>query len=90
MPSASERLSVRTTTPAPPVPFAALVTRSDTTGVWVTPEGGDPTRPVGPCRGATRLALGGTAVERLPERTRVLLLPTDSGLWVLAHDMEVT
>jgi hypothetical protein len=103
VPSASERLLTpgRTRTPAP---FPALVTRSDSTGVWCTPELGDPTRPIGPCLGATRPALvtssGGDVththtltVERLPVGTRVLvlqLLNTDEPPWVLAYDREVS
>ncbi len=82
-------------------PFPAIVTRSDVTGVWCTREGGDAGFPIGPCSGATRVALTSSStdgaphthtltVERLPVRTRVLLLFTDDGPWVLNHDREVT
>lgn len=85
-----------------PSPLPAVVTRSDTTGVWCTAVDGDQRHPLGPCKGATRLAavttgVDGTGVhthpltvERLPVRTRVLLLLTDDGPWVLTHDREVT
>lgn len=99
MPSGRERLLTRTG-PADPRPFVALVTRSDSTGVWCAPPGADERSPIGPCKAATRIALTTNSgadshthtlkVERLPVRTRVLLLLTDDGPWVLAHDREVT
>lgn len=90
-----------------PVPFPAVVVRSDATGVWCTRlptggvAGGDERRPEGPCRGATRTVLvtgaGSTGThthtlskERLPVRTRVLLLMAADGPWVLSVDGEVT
>jgi hypothetical protein len=102
VPSASERLLIGRSFVRTATPFPALVTRSDSTGVWCTPEGGDPTRPIGPCLGATRSALttssGGDVththtltVERLPEKTRVLLLLLDDEPpWVVAYDREVS
>lgn len=104
MPSASERLLTGRTTGRTATPFAALVTRSDSTGVWVTPEGGNPNSPIGPCLGATWVALatsnGGDTthahaltVVRLPVGTRVLVLQpdiADEPPWVVAHDREVS
>ncbi|WP_432542314.1 hypothetical protein [Kineococcus sp. SYSU DK002] len=77
--------------PAPPVPRATSgnVTRSDSTGVWVTAQGGDQNHPSGPCRGAVRpvLAQGGaTTYEPLPIGTRVLYVSGDDGPWVIAWE----
>lgn len=62
------------------------VVRSDDTGVWVAPVGGDTRHPLGPCRGATRPVGAGPAWERLPAGTVVLLVLTDDGPWVAAHE----
>ncbi len=88
MPSPGESLSLRGQ--VRDEPFPAVVTRSDVTGVWCVRLDGDARFPIGPCSGATRLAVGGGSVERLPVRSRVLLLFTDDGPWVLSHDREVT
>ena len=65
------------------------VVRSDTSGVWVAPLGGDTRHPIGPCRGATRPDSEG-GVEQLPADTLVLLVLTDHGPWVAAHHQEVS
>lgn len=103
MPSPGETLALRRRPGArqPGEPFGAIVVRSDATGVWCSPTGGDQRSPLGPCHGATRVALTSSStdgaphthtlmVERLPVRTQVLLLLTDDGPWVLNHDREVT
>jgi hypothetical protein len=70
----------------------ATVVRSDDTGVWCTPLGGDSRHPVGPCRGAHRPALTGPpdarqlTAERLPEGALVLLVTTAHGPWVAAWE----
>lgn len=64
------------------------VVRSDDTGVWVAPVLGDTRHPIGPCRGATRRT--DTGWEQLPAGTTVLLVLTDDGPWVAAHEQEVT
>lgn len=75
--------------PAAPRAMSANVTRSDSSGVWVTPQGGDQNHPSGPCRGALRLSPfqpGQTtpqAYERLPIGTRVLYVVADDGPWIL-------
>jgi hypothetical protein len=103
VPSPGETLAVRRRPGAREAdePFPAVVVRSDVTGVWCSPLEGDQRFPLGPCRGATRVALTSSStdgaphahtltVERLPVRTSVLLLLTDDGPWVLNHDREVT
>jgi len=75
--------------PTPPRATVANVTRSDSSGVWVTPLGGDENHPSGPCRGGTRPTLipsgDGVALarERLPIGTRVLYVVADDGPWIL-------
>jgi hypothetical protein len=79
------------------VPTPAVVTRSDGSGVFCAPLlGGDPSRPLGPCHGATEeisvdLEGGGHmhVQRRLPLGRRVLLQQTPDGPWVVAHDREV-
>lgn len=101
LPSGRERLSLRPEPEAAADLFEALVTRSDATGVWVVPEGGNPNSPIGPCAGGTRVALGtvsggGTShahaltVERLPEKTRVLVALTRWGPWIVRDDRAAT
>lgn len=60
----------------------ALVVRSDSTGVWCVPAGGNRSAPIGPCRG------GAPGRTRLPVGTVVLLVRTDYGPWVAAFDEE--
>lgn len=77
-------------------PATARVVRSDTSGVWVAPVGGDTRHPIGPCRGATRrvFELAGAGdlahrhdhVEQLPVGMVVLLVHTDDGPWVAAWE----
>lgn len=62
-------------------PATARVVRSDATGVWVAPLGGDVRHPIGPCRGGTRPASGG-GTERLPVGTVVLLVWTTERPWI--------
>lgn len=79
-------------------PLTARVVRSDASGVWVAPLGGDVRHPVGPCRGAKRRKFtdagdGGTAhrhdeLEQLPTGTVVLLVFTDERPWVAAWEEE--
>jgi hypothetical protein len=77
--------------PAPAQVTAAVVTRSDSTGVWVTPTGGDATHPIGPCRGlTTRLSINfvtpsATAVQ-LPQGTAVIMVNTNLGPFVVSYD----
>lgn len=80
----------------PPGPLAIVTTgqvvRSDETGVWVAPVPGDTRHPLGPCRGATRPTSvpEGLEWEQLPEGTVVLLVLTEAGPWVAAHDQPAT
>jgi hypothetical protein len=75
-------------------PVTARVVRSDASGVWCTPLGGDVRHPIGPCRGATRRAFtaaDGTghrhdSVEQLPVGMVVLLVFTDERPWVAAWE----
>lgn len=62
-------------------PVTARVVRSDDTGVWAVPLGGDTRHPTGPCRGATRLT-GALVRERLPVGVVVLLVWTQERPWV--------
>lgn len=74
----------------------ARVVRSDTSGVWCVPLGGDTRHPFGPCRGATRRVFTETGagdaahrhdqVERLPVGMVVLLVFTDERPWVAAWE----
>lgn len=61
-------------------PATARVVRSDTSGVWCAPVGGDTRHPIGPCRSATAVA-----VNEL-----VLLVLTDDGPWALLPGSEGT
>lgn len=70
-------------------PQSAVVVQSGPEGVLVSEIGGDARHPVGPCSGATRRTATG-ALQRLPVGTRVLLVHTDDGPWVAAHDEPVS
>ncbi len=74
---------------APPVATGQVV-RSDSSGVWVTPLLGDTRHPVGPCRGGRRPNADLTGWEQIPAGTVVLLVLTDAGPWVAAHDQPTT
>lgn len=75
--------------PAIPRAMSGNVTRSDASGVWVTPQGEDQNHPSGPCRGATRQVLvsSGTSYSLvdtlLPVGARVLYVVADDGPWIL-------
>jgi hypothetical protein len=98
VPSGAEILRFRPTVTNEPTEM--VVVRSDASGVWCVPVGKSGLSPIGPCKGATRVvgtSSGGDTVhthtvivERLPVRTVVLVLLTDSGPWVLNHEREVT
>lgn len=70
-----------------------VVTRADSSGVWVTPLDGDARSPLGPCRAATvpALVLDGTGYRLrrvlLPVRTEVLFTSTPRGVWVVSADL---
>lgn len=79
-------------------PVTGRVVRSDSSGVWVVPLGGDNRHPAGPCRGATRRVFtlagaGDTAhrhdqFEKLPTGTVVLLVFTAERPWVASWEEE--
>lgn len=83
----------RRRSPAPAAtPLAAVVVRSDPTGVYAAPLRGDRTA-LGPLLGATEDQVlpqpGGQhthTARRLPVGRAVLLQLTAVGVWVLAHD----
>lgn len=75
---------------APPL-VPSVVTRSDSTGVWVTPVGGDSLSPLGPCTGGLVPTLipgaGGTYTlgwERLPVGTKCLAVNTSEGPFIVS------
>lgn len=75
--------------PQPLIP--SVVTRSDETGVWVTPVGGDSLSPLGPCTGGLAPSLvpgaGGTYTlgwERLPVGTKCLAANTSEGPFIVS------
>ena len=77
--------------PDAPRNVPSVVTRSDVTGVWVTPVGGDTTSPLGPCTGALRPALIGNLTdgfqlvqERLPVGTKCLVVNTSEGPFIVS------
>ena len=77
--------------PAPAVSVPSVVTRSDVTGVWVTPAGGDTTSPLGPCTGGLRPALIGNITdgyqiiwELLPVGTKCLVVNTSEGPFIVS------
>lgn len=68
-------------------PETARVVRSDASGVWCAPLGGDTRHPIGPCRGGKRPVFVAdpaphTEVQALSVGTVVLLVHTDDGPWV--------
>jgi hypothetical protein len=69
----------------------SVVTRSDSTGVWVTPIGGDTSSPLGPCTARPVIKLTGDLQsgyqlvnEQLPVGTKCLAVNTSEGPYVVS------
>ncbi|WP_369070013.1 hypothetical protein [Kineococcus terrestris] len=93
MPSPFEQAVLRRpTAPAPAPVQTGRVTRSDSTGVWITTAGQSEAHPSGPCRGGHRPALAtvdGTPRlqrEQLPVGVTVAFVSTTTGPWILAWE----
>lgn len=66
-------------------PVTGRVVRSDASGVWVVPLGGDTRHPVGPCRGGWRRNDAGV-LELVGVGVVVLIVWTQERPWVAGWD----